>query len=315
MTHMLPAPIRHLLPALGLRLLFAVLVAVLAVPAIAHAESAGFAVQPLLVEADVDPGKSVKQTLTVTNTTSTRQTFAVGKEDIAGSRKDAYSSPVLLGGKVNSPISGYDWIDGLPGSVTIGPGESENVQLTVAAPSNATGGHYAAVTFTTGTTDIGDVDVRSRVAVLFLMNAGGVPPPEIVIEDVTVRENGKTVVDYVNGGEKTVRPKATVTYVDAITGKTVATRNAEECTMALPGAMGRCEIEALGKDARDGTLLTRPKVTLTNGLGRTAKAELPVEWSGNWSAMILPIVGFVLLLLFVLRRRRREPEEEELFEF
>jgi hypothetical protein len=245
----------------------------------------------------------------VTNTTDNEQTFDIAKEDVAGNRSDPNANPVLLGGKVSSPISGYDWLSGAPSSVSVGPGDSRSFTVNVEAPAGAKGGHYAALTVTSRARDIGDVHVQSRAAVLFMINAGGVAPPEIVVEDVVVTKDGGTVIDYVNEGNTEVRPEGTITYRDAITGKVVSVRRAKECTVALPGGIGRCEFEALGKEAVDNTLALRPTIKLANE-GRSTTAELPLEWSGTWSSMILPLAGIGMLFLFLLRRRRREEEED-----
>lgn len=295
-------------------LVAAILVMILAVPGAAEAKgdaSTGFAVSPMLVEEEIKPGDSSKHTITITNTTDEKQTFYLAKEDVTGSKEDPKASPVLVGGELDSPISGFDWLSGFPSSVSVSPGGSRDVTVTVKAPGKATGGHYAALTVTSEPKDIGDVSAQSRAAVIFMMNAGGVNPPEIVIEEVVVTEDARTIVDYVNSGDREVRPDATITYVDALTGETVSVRKAKECTTALPDSVGRCEFEAMGKGELDDPLVTRPELVVNNGLGRSAKAELPMEWSDTWSSLVLPIAGLSLLLLFALRRRRRDEEPDD----
>jgi hypothetical protein len=238
-------------------------------------------------------------------------TYRLATEDVAGSKSDPNSSPILQGGVVDSSISGARWISPEANSVRVNSGESRDVEVKVTAPESATGGHYAALTVAGESTTIGaGVSATSRVAVLFFMNAGSAPPPEIVIRDVVVTEQGETIIDYVNEGTTGTKPDASVVYTDPITGRTTGTGKTDggsgvdsvddvgtgssNCTYALPGAAGQCRITV--HDQKD-ALLRKGEVVLTND-GKTAKAPVPTEWTGENTSLLLPLIGVAMLVLY-----------------
>ncbi|MBC7552195.1 MAG: hypothetical protein H7269_15165, partial [Cellulomonas sp.] len=62
----------------------------------------------------------------MTNTDDRAATFTFTKVDIQGDNDDPEATPVLLGGKQASSISGYDWL-GAPATTTIPAGASRKV--------------------------------------------------------------------------------------------------------------------------------------------------------------------------------------------
>lgn len=298
---------RRFLGLASCSLALATLTSSLAAP-VASASNNGFAVTPLSVDVNIDPGTSKTQTITVLNTMSSKSTFTVSKEDYSGSVTDPASAPVLLGGEVDSPMSGYDWLSTGTSSFSLSPGDSKAFTVTMTAPSGASGGHYAALVISSSAVKISDeVSAKSEVAVLFLMNAGNAPPPELVIEDVTTTNPGETVIDYINEGVKAATPEATITYVDPITGEVVEISTGSECTTALPGAAGQCVVST--KDVGD-SLLKAGEVVLAND-GRKTKSALPTEWSGSWSSGLLPLVGMGLFGIYFFRLRRRRSNDDD----
>lgn len=279
-----------------------------------EAESQGFAVSPLRFDVKPRPGKTVTARVTVTNTHSIAMKFRFSKEDFEGNRSEPGGTPVLLGGKFTSDISGYDWITA-PEPVTIAAGESESVAVKVTAPEGAKGGHYAALVVEGQPVKVGRLSAQSRIGVLFLMNAGGVPPPDIVITEVTEYGPTRTETVYVNNGETDTTPDPTLELDPLGPGETVKVPG--ECTTALPGGTGTCEFDPdhhLNGDR--GSLTPGPHSRMINldpgGEGTSARAELPVEWAGTWTSMLLPIVGIVLAALYFLflRRRRKDGDDE-----
>lgn len=271
----------------------------------------GFGVTPMLMNLEVRPGRTVTTAITITNTTDAAMTYRLATEDIGGSKSDPNSSPILLGGITDTAISGARWIAPEANSVRVASGDSRDIEVKVAAPESATGGHYAALTVAAESRTIGaGVSATSRVAVLVFINAGSAPPPEIVIRDVVVTEAGETVIDYVNEGTTGTKPDATVTLTDPITGRTTGTgessggsgvdsvdevgTGSSNCTYALPGAAGQCRITVHDKK---GSLLQKGEVVLTND-GRTAKAPVPTEWTGENTSLLLPAVGVGLLAMY-----------------
>jgi len=282
-------------------------------------DSVGFAVSPLRFEVDVPAGTTSTHQITITNTDDRATTYTFSKEDFQGDKDEPAATPVLLGGKFDSAISGFDWLS-VPDQVTIAGGDSKTVTIKVAAPTGATGGHYAAV-FVNGPTQMADeVSAQSRMGVLFMMNAGGVPPPDIVITEVVERTDGGTKVVYTNEGQTATKPKPTITTKDPVTGKPVK-RQLGTCTTALPGGSGECNIPKGGGSGSSSTgggttvgLPGKRYVDLTDeDTGAKTGAALPTEWSGTWSSLLLPLVGIALFVLYFLflRRRRKKGEEDE----
>lgn len=285
----------------------------------AAATGAGFGVSPMKFDIDVTPGKSATHQITLTNTDDVATRFTFSKEDYQGDKDEPAATPVMLGGKFASDISGYDWISA-PEPVTVPAGESRTVDVRVSAPAGATGGHYAALIVSGAAARAGQLVVQSRLGVLFLMNAGGVPPPDIVITEVREVGPTKTVtkIKFVNEGRVHTTPNPVVTVRDPITGKPIR-RATGSCSTAPPGGAGECVV-----DERDGTTVGESGVTsgaeqkqvdlIGEDEGTSAKAELPTEWAGAWTSMLLPLVGIVLFVLYFLflRRRRRDEDGAEL---
>jgi len=160
----------------------------------------------------------------------------------------------------------------------------------------------------------------SRAAVLMMMNAGGVAPPELVFQNIITRKDGGTVIDYINKGHKAVKPEAIVEYYDVVTGTKVATRKASDCGTALPGGSARCTVDprpGSGTTATgnpdDAALMARPIVELSSD-GRRTRAKEPLQWSGSWSSVLLALTGLLLAILWFgwWRRRRREDAGDDL---
>jgi hypothetical protein len=309
------------------RILGAVAAAVLicACPAAANAAAAvqGIGVSPLRVDVDVKAGGTARIALTVSNTTETAQAFSFGVVDIQGDKDDPASTPIILGGKVDSAISGYDWINA-PDAVTIPAGDKKTVYVGVKVPSDAKGGHYAAVTVTSRAFDIGAGTAASRVAVPFLMNAGGVPPPEIKITEVKDFADGGTKVVYINNGSTAVNPHGSVNRGTVGRGKNKT--GDLHCSTALPGGSGICTTDASGSNGSgsgsghgsgskgtgglDGTGPTNGFVELVTDEGTKARGDIPTEWAGTWTSMLLPVAGIVLFVMYFLFLRRRRKDRE-----
>jgi hypothetical protein len=314
--------IHHLLAAAALAT--ALFVPASSASAAAADDPGGFSVQPMIFDEDVTPGASASYAITITNADPDSTRFTFSKEDFEGDKDEPSATPVLMGGEFKSAISGYGWID-LPDPVTIPGGESRTVKVNVRPPSGATGGHYTAVLVNGRTTRDGSVSATSRIGVLFMMNAGGVPPPDIVITEI--KEVGETttqtVIRYTNpSGGTHVTPKPVVTTKDPITHTTTG-RYEGECETALPGATAECTVNT--DDSHN--LVSDPDGPVT-GLGEqqsislipgddaegsaaSAKGELPTEWAGTWTSMLLPLVGIALFAMYFLFLRRRRKDEED----
>jgi hypothetical protein len=313
---------RHLDATPLLRALLGVVVAiaVLVVAPNARAagdDSVGFGVAPLRFDVDAKPGATLVQQIRITNTDTKATTFSFSKEDIEGDKDEPTATPILMGGKVESDISGYDWISA-PDNVVVPAGDTKIVNVRVAVPTDAVGGHYAALVVTPTSRAADNLVLQSRMAVLFLMNAGGTPPPDIVITEVTQVGPNKTVTRYVNRGKTGVEPKPRITTGGRGHGSRRTTATGE-CTYALPGSAGECVVEETGKgdSSKPGSLVgglpPKDKIELVTPEGSRATEDLPTEWASAWTSMLLPLVGVVLFVLYFLflRRRRRDSERIE----
>ncbi|MCW2972897.1 MAG: hypothetical protein JWN72_1170, partial [Thermoleophilia bacterium] len=203
------------LRAIGALVAATIALGVVAAPGAHAAPNVGFGLSPLRVDVESKPGARSSYEITVTNTDDRAATFTFSKVDIQGDNDDPEATPVLLGGKQASSISGYDWLD-VPATTTIPAGASRKVTVVVNIPADASGGHYAALMVTGPTRAAGNLTVGSRIAVPFLMNAGGTPPPEVKVTDVKEFVGGGTKIVYENKGKTAVKPKPTIRYTDPI---------------------------------------------------------------------------------------------------
>lgn len=316
----------HIRPRLATIAALLLAVAALAVPGAAWAadDSLGFGVAPLRFDVDTRAGQTSTHRISITNTEPTATKFTFSKEDFQGDRSDPGATPVLLGGKFESAISGYDWIT-LPEAVTVPPGGTTSVDVKVTVPAGATGGRYTALMVHGESRTAGGIVAQSRLGVLFLMNAGGAPPPEIVITEVKEVGPTRTVTEFINKGTTAVKdPKGTITRDPVGPGK--PTKVPGKCSrIVLPGAAGECVFEereggtgGTGTDrgsdgAFGGTGPVEQYVDIVGDPGEegtSARGQLPTEWAGTWTSMLLPLVGVVLFVLYFLFLRRRRKQEE-----
>jgi LPXTG-motif cell wall-anchored protein len=279
-------------------------------------DSVGFGVSPMRFDTDVSPGSSKSEQITISNTDDVAMTYTFSKEDFQGDKDDPAATPVLLGGEFKSGISGYDWIS-LPDSVTVPAGGSKTVNVRVTAPSGATGGHYAALIVSGASRSANDLVATSRIGVLFMMNAGGVPPPDIVITEIQEVGPTKTVTKFTNDGKVAIHnPGGTITQDPLGPGHKRIIKGT--CTKdVLPGAAGTCTFDTGpngGGSRGDGTLPVGPYHQSLDLIGddskTSARGDLPTQWAGTWTSMLLPIVGIALFALYFLFLRRRRKDNE-----
>lgn len=291
----------------------------------ANDAATGFGVAPLRIDVSTGAGQTSTHQVTIRNTGSSATTFSITREDFQGSKDEPDATPVLLGGKLASDISGYDWLSA-PDTVTVPPGQSRTFTAKVSVPSGAVGGHYAALVVSGVTRKAGDLQAQSRVAVLFLMNAGGAPPPDIVINEVREVGPTTTVTEYINKGTTHVEPNGDIIVRDPVTNKIIK-RIPGTCTTALPGSSGTCTFDeeaatdadgrtvGSGADGEGGVKsgLEKRYVSIGEPGGDRARAELPTEWSGAAASLLLPLLGIAgLVSYFWFLRRRRAPRVDDL---
>lgn len=281
-------------------------------------DSVGFGVAPLRFDVETKPGDASTHVITINNTDDVDMTFTFSKEDFEGDKDEPDATPVLLGGKFASDISGYDWII-TPDPVTVPAGGTKTVPVRVNVPAGATGGHYAALIVSSAARSAGSVLAQSRMGVLFMMNAGGVPPPDIIITEIKQVGPSTTVTEYINGGRTATTPTGTITQDPVGPGPNRTIKG--ECSTALPGGSGKCTFETGGGKNGDGgtdagLLPVGPVEQYVDIVGNpgeedtAARGELPTEWAGTWSSLLLPLIGVALFVLYFLFLRRRRKDEE-----
>jgi hypothetical protein len=294
---------------------------VFAVPASAvessGSDSYGFGVSPLRFDVDAPAGSVSKHSFTITNTDRTATRFTFSKEDFAGDKSDPGATPVLLGGKFESDISGYEWLS-LPDPISIPPGQERTVSATVKSPAGATGGHYAALFVHGDSRSAGQIVAQSRIGLMFLMNAGGVPPPEIVITEIQEVAPGRVITRFENNGSTEVSPGGTIRENPRGIGPDRTIKGT--CSRdVLPGAAGSCEFETGGSSGSSGageSIFSGPVDKYVELIGdpgeegTAARGELPTEWAGTWTSLLLPLVGVALFVLYFLFLRRRRKDED-----
>ncbi|MCW2926767.1 MAG: hypothetical protein JWM86_735 [Thermoleophilia bacterium] len=314
-------PVRML--RLAALMAIAVLWCVPSAMAAAADDAEGFGISPMRIDVETPPGQSSSHPITITNTDDVAVTYTFSKEDFQGDKDEPAATPVLLGGEFRSDISGYDWLTA-PDSVTIPAGQTRTVTAKLSTPAGSTGGHYVALIVSGASREAGEIVAQSRAAVLFLMNAGGAPPPDIVITEITEVGPTRTVTEYINKGTTHTKPKPTITVTDPWTGTTI-TKVVGECTTALPGGSGQCIVDETegttvgngGSTSGGGGLKSGLQKKSLDLLGEdentSAHGELPTEWAGSWTSMLLPLVGIALFIMYFLflRRRRKDGEVTE----
>ncbi len=315
---------RRAFPAIALLVMLAIGLTAAGAASAADDDSTGFAVSPIRYFVDVSAGQSVTKQVTITNTSATATKFTFTKEDFSGDKDDPGATPVLLGGRLDTAISGYDWIDA-PAPVTIAAGDSKAVTVKLNAPAGATGGHYAALMVNGESRNAGRIVTSSRFGVLFLLNAGGARPPEIVITEIQEVGPNKTVTKFINkGSEETKHTTGTLTRDPVGPGKGTKTKGT--CTqVVLPGAAGECVFDTpdgSGSSSGDGggglfgIGPVKPSISIVGDPGEegtAARGELPTEWAGTWTSLLLPLVGVALFVLyFLFLRRRRHDQDDDL---
>lgn len=107
--------------------------------------SAGISLSPATVEKGAEPGETIQEQVTITNLSSSRQTYYLFTRDITG----VQGSGVPVFARDNQEKTGYElteWVTLSTTEVTLAPSEQQRFDVTIAVPENATpGSHFGAV--------------------------------------------------------------------------------------------------------------------------------------------------------------------------
>jgi len=271
-------------------------------PAFAQQPAASLTLQPAVVEDNASPGQIYKFTLTATNDSNSTQTYYLQSQDISG--LDDSGHPIFA--QPGQQPTGYElssWVRLPASSVTLGPGESQAVTVSVDVPQNASpGAHFAGVFFdvlppqeqTTG------AGVGYNVgAVVSLTIAGN------VVEDASLREFSTDKFIYSvpdvtfaakidNSGNTLVRPNGII-QIHNMLGKDVATINVNSTGGAVfPGSSRTYSVEWKG----GGLSFGRYEAVASLAYGDQARHTLTTTTS-FW-VLPLNLIGSVVGVLLVV---------------
>lgn len=121
------------------------------------------------IEVNAEAGQTVREVFKVTNEERESRTFYLSFENFQS--VDESGNPSFTGGLTDLA----SWISG-PETVTVGPGDSKEVSVSISVPTNAEpGGHFAAIFLQTDppNTGSGQVAISSRLGSLVLLRVGG----------------------------------------------------------------------------------------------------------------------------------------------
>ncbi len=158
----------------ALILLAAILLATLAIPA--HAQ-AGLKVWPTRVELSVNRGEVAIATVNVHNEGDMPATVCVYIMDFCIDRDGRF----VFTEPGHESYSASEWLSVGNTDLKLGPGESREVEVVVAVPTNPEpGGHYAAIFFETGpSTNEDGVPISTRIPSLFYITVPGVTDADV----------------------------------------------------------------------------------------------------------------------------------------
>lgn len=149
-----------------------------------------FAISPVVVDLEVDPGTAAQGKVQITNTDGKDQTYYIGVQNFVAKGEDGAQDFLP-----ESDITGLaSWITPQTRSVRLGANETREFGYAVNVPKNAEpGGHYAAMFFSTVplNSDRGSaVGVGAKTGLLFLLRVPG-----------DIREDARIESFRVNSGQ------------------------------------------------------------------------------------------------------------------
>ncbi len=131
-------------------------------------KSQALTVSPVIIELQGDPGETLTGQVTVLNDETEKRTFTSSVEEV--SAEDETGDPQFS--ETGSDIS--TWVS-VADSVTLGPGESQVLDYTIAIPQNAVaGGHFGAILFSADNpAGTESVTVSAKVGALVFLTVSG----------------------------------------------------------------------------------------------------------------------------------------------
>lgn len=204
-------------------------------------------VSPAKLFAEVPPGVSAEQELTITNGTDRPLTFRASVRDYGLDTRgeEVFANAGTLKGSVAT------WLSFLPREVTVPPKSQRTIRAVISVPPDAKGGHYALVLLNTVTDVPGNegsgmamsaglgvklyLAVSGRIRPLLELKQAKVTPP-------TAHERMAATLDVVNSGDVHVEPAAQMAILDN-KGNLAGSADGRPIGTLLPGQRGQAKLE------------------------------------------------------------------------
>lgn len=267
------------------------------------------------IELDADPGDDVVEHLVVTNHSRREVEFRLLAADGYFTETGRFN---MLPSDHESTAAGT-WID-LPPTVTVGPGRSKIVSMTIAVPSDATPGDNPAGVAASIVSGEGEIGVESRVGFRVMTRVSGALRPELslggsgrYVGSWNPFEAGRLEIDYQVENAGNIRLGGTSTIeASAMVGTSSSSVHGPEIAELAPGDV-RSSTTMVPRAWPVLAYTVEIQVKSTDVTG-AMDLEVPIEtvsftvWAVPWLHVGLLVAGLVA----VDRRRRNRRARREL---
>lgn len=292
-------------------------------PDVGAASDNGLKIAPVRTDIVVEAGTSRTVTVTVTNVTSSVSSYDVLINDFTASSDESGQPQILLDAEKFAPSHSLKRLVGKVPGVTLTPGDSKNVNVTVTVPKDyAAGGYYGAIRLVPHTEEgaanqnvtlsasVGSLvlvtvpgDINQQVSVASLdvrkaVNANEVDVPRTIF---TNNKDLNAVIRFQNGGDVQEQPFGKLTLKNW-RGKTVATYEVNDTKNGAP--RGNVLPDSIRKfNTPLDKVGSFGKYTLEGNFGYGDSGQLITASSSFYViplSVIIAIVALIALILFVI---------------
>ena len=160
----------------------------------------GFRLSPVRIDATVEKGRSVTESVSVTNVNNYQITAKAIINEFIASNDESGSPAVILDNSQPAPANSFRGITSTIPDVTIDAGKTATVPVTITIPQNAnSGGYYGAVRFVSANTANGNsVTLSASVGTIFLITVPGKLTEQLQLVDFSAAQNGSTASFFTN---------------------------------------------------------------------------------------------------------------------
>ena len=173
----------------------------------------GFSVEPARAQLSVPAGKRRGQTLTVRNAKPDEAIhLTISVRDIVHLPDGTHDYPPAG----STEWSCANWMQVVPSEIEVPANSARDVRVSVTAPPDATGGHYAVVFFESGPSYAEEgISVNFRVGAIVEAVIRGTERVAASLKDVAFVEPSAIRVDLFNEGNVLIRPKGFIRVLGA----------------------------------------------------------------------------------------------------